>query len=134
MKLTMPGVLSWVLGGNASELSTEDRAPSCRLSDKPRGFDESQFPLFMRDDDALLRASRAHWLLQPLPPAAAAGLPLTLPAIEISGCPSILVGAADNCHVVVDCPAVAKNHAIIEQEDGAYYVRDLVWRCVCDSL
>lgn len=80
----------------------------------------------MRDDEALLRASRAHWLLQPLFPAAAAGLPVTLPAIEISGCPSILVGAADNCHVVVDCPAVAKNHAIIEQEDGGYFVRDLV--------
>lgn len=134
MKLTMPGVLSWVLGGNAEQLSAEDRAPSCRLSDKPRGFDESQFPLLMRDDDALLRASRAHWLLQPVPPAAAAaGLPIQLPAVEISGCPSILVGSADNCHVVVECPAVAKNHAIIEQQDGDYFVRDLVsvWGGIC---
>ncbi len=152
MKLTMPGVLSWVLGGNAEQLSTEDRAPSCRLSDKPRGFDESQFPLLMRDDDALLRASRAHWLLQPVPPAVLTGLPIQLPAVEISGCPSILVGSADNCHVVVDCPAVcvvgggygllltathqylcylmllqvAKNHAIIEQVNGDYFVCDLV--------
>ena len=41
MDLTMPGVLAWVLGGNADKLRFEDRAPHCRLPDKPKTFDES---------------------------------------------------------------------------------------------
>lgn len=41
MDLTMPGVLSWVLGGNVNALSYEDRAPHCRIPDKPKAFAES---------------------------------------------------------------------------------------------
>lgn len=40
MDLTMPGVLAWVLGGNASNLRFQDRTPHCRLPDKPKTFDE----------------------------------------------------------------------------------------------
>lgn len=41
MDLTMPAVLAWVLGGNADKLSFEDRAPHCRIPDKPKTFHES---------------------------------------------------------------------------------------------
>ncbi len=41
MDLTMPAMLAWVLGGNVSNLKGQDRAPHCRLPDKPKTFDES---------------------------------------------------------------------------------------------
>nr|ART29442.1 chloroplast zeaxanthin epoxidase 1 [Lobosphaera incisa] len=65
MNATMPAVLSWVLGGNTRAFRTTDRLPFCRISDKPKAFDDTEFPKFMRDDFALLRAARAHWLLVP---------------------------------------------------------------------
>lgn len=61
LKLTMPAVLEWVLGGYQSTLEKAGRIPVCRIEDKPQGFDEADFPLFMRDDDALLRAANANW-------------------------------------------------------------------------
>lgn len=72
VKLFMPAILSWVLGGNTSNVKAEDRPAQCNLEDKPRGFDEKDFPLFMRDNDALLAATHAHWLLVPQVPVASA--------------------------------------------------------------
>lgn len=63
LKLTMPAVLEWVLGGYQATLERAGRIPVCRIEDKPQGFDEADFPLFMRDDDALLRAANANWSL-----------------------------------------------------------------------
>lgn len=63
LKYSMPLVLDWVLGGYGSALSGAGRAPVCRIEDKPLGFDESLFPVFMRDDDELLRAASATWYL-----------------------------------------------------------------------
>jgi hypothetical protein len=40
MDLTMPTMLAWVLGGNADKLRFQDRAPHCRLPDKPKTFHE----------------------------------------------------------------------------------------------
>ena len=40
MDLTMPTMLAWVLGGNANKLRFQDRAPHCRLPDKPKTFHE----------------------------------------------------------------------------------------------
>jgi hypothetical protein len=54
MDLTMPTMLAWVLGGNANKLRFQDRAPHCRLPDKPKTFDEQ----------VLTRAAAApklHW-------------------------------------------------------------------------
>lgn len=68
LKLTMPSVLEWVLGGYENSLSASGRIPVCRLEDQPQGFSEKDFPLFMRDDDALLKAANAAWMLVPLVP------------------------------------------------------------------
>lgn len=65
MNLTMPSVLAWVLGGNVSNLEGA-RTAFCRMADQPKGFKEQDFRKFLKDDDALIRASKATWLLQPM--------------------------------------------------------------------
>ena len=65
MNLTMPTVLAWVLGGNVSNLEGA-RSAFCRMADQPKGFKEHEFRNFLKDDDALIRASKATWLLQPM--------------------------------------------------------------------
>jgi zeaxanthin epoxidase len=63
LSLTMPLVLEWVLGGNCAALERA-RVPACRLSDAPRGFSPRELrEELMRDDGALLRRTRARWLL-----------------------------------------------------------------------
>lgn len=64
MNLTMPTVLGWVLGGNTSNLAGA-RSAFCRIDDQPRGFNQADFYTFLKDDDALIRASKASWLLLP---------------------------------------------------------------------
>lgn len=41
MDMTMPAVLSWVLGGNVGAFKDADRASHCRIADKPKNFDQS---------------------------------------------------------------------------------------------
>lgn len=65
MKATMPGTMYGILGGYRKSLESSDRVAMCHLADQPQGFAEALFPLYMRDDDALLRASHAHWILTP---------------------------------------------------------------------
>ena len=65
MNLTMPTVLAWVLGGNVSNLEGA-RSAFCRMADQPKGFKEKDFRTFLKDDDALIRASKASWLLLPM--------------------------------------------------------------------
>jgi len=63
LSLTMPLVLEWGLGGNAAAL-TRARAPSCRLTDTPRGFSARELrEELLKDDAALLRRAKARWLL-----------------------------------------------------------------------
>lgn len=62
MKLTMPGVLGWVLGGNVGKIE-KSRAAHCRLGDQPRAFSEAHFPAFMADDEAITHAIQADWML-----------------------------------------------------------------------
>lgn len=64
MNLTMPTVLGWVLGGNVANLA-DARSSFCRMADQPKGFHEKDFRTFLKDDDALIRASKASWLLLP---------------------------------------------------------------------
>lgn len=64
---TMPIVLGWVLGGNTRKLKSSDRAQYCNIADQPHGFAESDWPTLLSDDEALLRAARADWVLAPLP-------------------------------------------------------------------
>nr|AKT95177.1 zeaxanthin epoxidase [Haematococcus lacustris] len=195
MKLTMPGVLGWVLGGNTDKLEAA-RAPHCRLSDKPRCFQESEFELLMRDDDLLAERANADWLLvaerlaRPptalnaaqgqgqhvyalammdtlVPgsgsssssggssfPLAAAGMSraeeegVTLPrpggfglapseykGVYLNPAPEAtpaaepgvtLVGRSPSCHLVLDNPSCAEQHARIEmQSAGRYFAHDL---------
>ena len=35
------------------------------MADQPKGFNEKDFRTFLKDDDALIRASKATWLLLP---------------------------------------------------------------------
>jgi hypothetical protein len=62
LKLTMPSVLQWVLGGNIGQVA-RTRAPHCKLGDQPKGFSESDFGLLMRDDEQLAATAQADWLL-----------------------------------------------------------------------
>lgn len=66
MKATMPGTMGRVLGGFNGALDSADRMPVCHLADQPQGFAHDLFPLYMEDDDALLRASHANWVLSPI--------------------------------------------------------------------
>eukprot|EP01023_Acetabularia_acetabulum_P058863 TRINITY_DN700_c1_g2_i1.p1 TRINITY_DN700_c1_g2~~TRINITY_DN700_c1_g2_i1.p1 ORF type:complete len:653 (-),score=93.05 TRINITY_DN700_c1_g2_i1:893-2851(-) len=63
MKLTMPQVLGWVLGGNVGNLKETDRLPYCLLDDQPRWGKKYSFDQFIGNDDDLLRAAEADWLL-----------------------------------------------------------------------
>lgn len=68
--VSMPMVLGWVLGGNTGKLNVSDRAQYCTLDDQPRGFGQNDWDTLMKDDEALLRASHALWVLASLPAAA----------------------------------------------------------------
>jgi zeaxanthin epoxidase len=128
MKLTMPSVLEWVLGGYKGALDASGaRATACRLGDQPQGFDEADFPLFMRDDDALLRAAHAQWMLQPMSAAAAAaagGAHIHAGAVPIGG-GGLTVGRDPGCTYVLDAPGVAPAHARLERVGQDYFVTDL---------
>jgi len=104
----MPAVLEWVLGGYQGALKAAGRLGSCRLEDQPQGFSESDFPLFMRDDDALLRAARADWLLQAMT-ATEAHEGRLIPSGMEEG--SLVVGRGVACDMVIDCPSVSAAHA-----------------------
>jgi zeaxanthin epoxidase len=66
LSMSMPLVLGWVLGGNTRKLKVSDRAQYCTLADQPRGFGQNDWDRLMRDDEALLRAAHALWVLAPL--------------------------------------------------------------------
>jgi zeaxanthin epoxidase len=120
LKLTMPAVLQWVLGGYEGSLKKSGRREACRLVDQPQGFKESDFPLFMRDDDALIRASLAEWLLQP-----SSAPPASLYGICIKGLEGITVGRGDDCDLVIDNPTCSAVHAKLKRdENGDYFVID----------
>jgi len=57
IKIGMPAMLSWVLGGNSSKL--EGRPLSCRLSDKAN----DQLHRWFEDDDALEEAMGGEYTL-----------------------------------------------------------------------
>jgi zeaxanthin epoxidase len=66
LSLSMPVVLGWVLGGNTGKIKNQDRAQYCTLDDTPRGFEEKDWPKLIADDEALLKASQADWVLVPM--------------------------------------------------------------------
>lgn len=126
MDLTMPGVLAWVLGGNASNLRFQDRTPHCRLPDKPKTFDEQDFGLFMSNDEELLRAANAQWAVVPMTDEGRGGTePTTEPAVMICDDACCAIGRDDSCNLILEAPTAAARHAEFTKEDGHHYVRDL---------
>lgn len=132
MKATMPGTMYGILGGYRKSLESSDRVAMCHLADQPQGFAEALFPLYMRDDDALLRASHAHWILTP---AIEEGVDEEAlhrefeaakhqsPVITKAG---LTVGSAASCDMVLDSPGSAAKHARLHQcEMGDYHLTDL---------
>lgn len=135
MNLTMPGVLSWVLGGNADKLTTEDRKPYCRMSDKPKAFNEKDFKLFMHDDAALLKAAGAQWALTPVSVDGKSGTePTTEQAVMICEDDDVTIGCNDDCCVIYKGDMVADNHATLSKHDGYHYAITVGKTWVNDQL
>jgi len=120
MGLTMPSVLGWVLGGNLSNLKVTDRPQYCRLSDKPQGFDAKDFPMFMADDEALLRAARADWVLAPMLQDGDLSRACAEKAIALEANTTIGSHTSSDLHM----EEISNSHARIEVEDGTYYLVD----------
>jgi len=153
LKFAMPFVLDWVLGGNADIVGAPGRAIYVRSdsaddnSDKNKaskpqlagGMTEDAFQLYLADDDALLRATDADWLLVPVqangmrgghamvtarPDVAPMDLSTALKRIS-SDRSSVIIGR--------DSPICAGNfmvsaeHVIISRDEstGDYYVSDM---------
>jgi zeaxanthin epoxidase len=130
MKATMPGTMSRILGGYRASLARSERVSVCHLADQPRGFPEHLFPLYMEDDDALLRASHAHWVLTPITEGIdEQALHLEFeaakrqsPVITRQG---VTVGRAADCDMVVDAPSSQRHARLHQCEAGDYHVTDL---------
>lgn len=139
MKASMPAVLGWVLGGNEASLASAERVPRCMLRDRPSGFEPGQFDTLLRDDAALLRAAKAHWVLAPMAgtgPGAgkggsgagngtgsgagrgAAGQPWTR-----LGADGLVMGSGRDAGI--RDPAAALRHAWVQSHEGDYLVTDL---------
>lgn len=117
----MPLMLSWVLGGNGSNL--EGRPQQCRLTDKANNDLQNWF----RDDDALERALSGEWFLLPVGSQNAGSNPVSLSRDEKKPC---IVGSVPHTSIpgnsiVISSPEISKLHARISCKDGAFYVTDL---------
>lgn len=131
MKLTMPGTMSRILGGFCKALAQTNRLPVCNLADQPQGFHHQLFDLYMRDDDALLRAAHASWLLVPAS-AASAEAELHEEFAEVKqrspriGRRGVTVGRAAGCSMVLNDAAVSDQHARLHKCDrDDHWITDL---------
>lgn len=126
MKLTMPTVLGWVLGGNVQHLEGS-RVPSCRLTDKAQWFEEEQYAQFLVDDEVLVHAAHADWMLVcERGNAADSTTSVEYKGVYIDEAGSV-VGREQQagCSLVVDDVHVSKLHARVWKADGKYYLKDL---------
>ncbi|GAV73676.1 FHA domain-containing protein/FAD_binding_3 domain-containing protein [Cephalotus follicularis] len=119
--IAMPLMLSWVLGGNSSNL--EERPPRCRLSDKAN----DQLQLWFKDDDALERALNAEWLLLPLGNETVVSQPIHLSRDEDK---PFIIGSVSHTDfqgmsMAISSPEVSEMHARISYKDGFFYLTDL---------
>ncbi|XAR73988.1 Zeaxanthin epoxidase [Bertholletia excelsa] len=121
INLAMPLMLSWVLGGNGSNL--EGRTLSCRLSDKAN----DQLRRWFEDDDALERAITGGWWLLPLGNADGALRPIYLSKDEKQSC---IIGNITHTNsagvsIALTSPQVSEMHARISCKGGAFFLMDL---------
>ncbi len=127
MQFAMPFVLDWVLGGNSDILGAPGRAVHMREREKPRlagGMTEESFQTYLSDDDALLRAADADWLLVPL---CAGGVACgeSAPPLELHAGKALVLGrdtpgAAGNA-------LVSETHARVSYDEasGDWFLTDL---------
>ncbi|KAH7623047.1 hypothetical protein Ndes2526B_g02344 [Nannochloris sp. 'desiccata'] len=123
IKYSMPGMFDFVLGGYKNTLAANGWRRQCRIDDKPQGFDQADFDLLLRDDDALLRAMQAHWLLQPA--ALQNSQEGTIISSSATSSPGIVIGRGHEATVSIDCPSVSATHARLEQQGEDYFITDL---------
>jgi zeaxanthin epoxidase len=124
IKYSMPGMFDFVLGGYKNTLAANGWRRQCRIDDKPQGFDQADFDVLLRDDDALLRAMQAHWLLQP------AALQNSqegtiIPRASSSSSSGLVVGRGQEATVSINSPSVSATHARLEQQGEDYFITDL---------
>lgn len=133
LHLTMPVVLQWVLGGNNTLLEGA-RPGQCRLTDRLKVFTEADFERFMKNDDELLRAAHAKWMLlaerAPSDPAADPCSCSDAKGVYLSEEPTLVAGAGSssgNAQLLVDCPAAGAEHAKAWKDaaSGDYFLQHL---------
>ncbi|XP_039144751.1 zeaxanthin epoxidase, chloroplastic isoform X2 [Dioscorea cayenensis subsp. rotundata] len=123
IKIAMPLMLSWVLGGNSEKL--EGRPLCCRLSDK--ASDDLQ--RWFEDDDALERALGGEWYLFPAGNENNELLqPIHLPKDAQT---PYLIGKKHShadipgTSIALPLPQVDELHARITCKDNAFYLTDM---------
>ena len=119
IKYSMPGMFDFVLGGFKNTLAGAGWRRQCRIEDKPQGFDQADFGLLLEDDDALLRAMQADWLLQD------ASLTNSQEGTIIDDKVGLMVGRGSDVGVSLDCPSVSAAHAKLEKMGQDYFITDL---------
>uniref|UniRef100_A0A1D1XUR8 Zeaxanthin epoxidase, chloroplastic n=1 Tax=Anthurium amnicola TaxID=1678845 RepID=A0A1D1XUR8_9ARAE len=122
IKIFMPLMLDWVLGGNSAKL--EGRSLCCRLSDKA----SDQLQRWFVDDDALERALSGEWYLMPIRNDSNAALrPIHLSKDVhkpfIIG--SSLRAGTSGVSIAIPSPQVAEVHAHVYYKDNAFYLTDM---------
>ncbi|KAJ7526453.1 hypothetical protein O6H91_16G007200 [Diphasiastrum complanatum] len=127
IRIAMPIMLNWVLGGNSSAL--EGRIPSCRLTDKA----SNKLKEWFDNDDALERAVSAEWYLVP----SGERLPLKGDVTENGKTifqfgkdrPTYIGSVASKSNeddsIIVNDSQVSENHAKITCLNGAFFLTDL---------
>ncbi|NP_001316090.1 zeaxanthin epoxidase, chloroplastic [Daucus carota subsp. sativus] len=117
----MPLMLSWVLGGNGSNL--EGRPLQCRLSDRAN----SDLKRWFEDDDALERATKGEWVLFPVGNTSASSEAIFLSKDEGKPCivGSVLHPNIPGTSIAIPSPQVSSLHAKITCKNGAFSVTDL---------
>ncbi|CAN6478622.1 unnamed protein product [Victoria cruziana] len=122
IKLAMPLMLGWVLGGYSPKL--EGRSLSCRISDKA----SEHLRKWFEDDDALERAINGEWYLLPCgEEARMSPQPIRLRRDEHK--PYIIGNTSHSDRSIVSvticAPQVSEMHAKITFKDNAFYLTDL---------
>ncbi|KAJ0984524.1 hypothetical protein J5N97_002880 [Dioscorea zingiberensis] len=123
IKIAMPLMLSWVLGGNSDKL--EGRPLCCRLSDKA----SDNLQRWFEDDDALERAINGEWYLFPVGNENNELLqPIHLPKhtqtpflIGKKGSHADMPGTS----IALPLPQLNEVHARITYKDNAFYLTDM---------
>ena len=125
IKYSMPGMFDFVLGGYKGTLAESGWRRQCRISDKPQGFDEADFSMLLEDDDALLRASQADWLLQHAALTNSQEGAVIGAGLVVGRAAAAAGGETNSGMAIIDAPSVSADHARLEKYDADYYVTDL---------